>query len=479
MRLYNFTLIPLLLLLFIASCTFIQLSDDSILIKDVHIIDLENGIIDEPQSILIENGEISRIFRAGAIAYAANYEIEGKGGYIIPGLWDMHVHLRGGNALTSENERLLQLYILNGVTTVREAGGDISNEVIEWRKSTQDNTIIRPRIYTSGPKIDGKKATWAGSLEVETAEELHAAIDSLKNLGVDFIKLYDSTLSEQLYLEAIRVAKQNNMKITGHMPLTVMLDDAIEAGISGVEHLYYVMKGASSKEEEITEKIRRGELGFWSAIEQLYETFDEERAQKVFQKLAEHNVAVTPTLHIMDVLNNLHRIDHTKDAELEIIGPGIQETYAGRLKSAIRKTEQQHEFDYRLYELFKSMLKPMKNAGVQLLAGSDSGAFNSFVYPGSSLHAELAEMVSAGLTPLEALQSSVTAGSNFFEVQDYNGKIKEGFKADLVLLKDNPLENIENTRSIFAVVSNGILYDKDELEKIDENLRNYYRSDGQ
>lgn len=448
----------------ISSCSRIQLSEDSVLIKDVNIIDIETGTMDEPQSILIENGKISRVFRAGAIAYAAHREIDGKGGYVIPGLWDMHIHLRGGTQTIEENANLLKLYTLNGITSVREAGGDISEFVMQWRDSTLNNAMTGPQIYTSGPKIDGKNSTWAGSLEVESKLDVKNAIDSLKDMGVDFVKLYDSKISPDLYIEAIHLAKQNNMKVTGHMPLTVMLDDAIDAGISGIEHLYYVMKGASAKEREITEQVKQGKLNFWQAIEQLYLTFDENKAQKVYQKLADNNITVTPTLHIMDVLNNLHKTDHSNDTELNFIGKEIQETYAGRLNSAKRKSAKQHEFDYKLYELFKSMVKPMNDAGVKLLTGSDSGAFNTNVYPGSSLHAELQELVKSNLTPLEVLQNSILNGGAFFDVQDSIGKIKDGFKADLVVLKENPLDNIEHTRTILAVVSNGILYDLDDFD---------------
>src|SRR5690554_6154254 len=162
----RFKLLPVYFLAFLllsVSCQFTHLSDDSILVKNINIINLEDGSIPEPQSILIENGRISHIFRAGGIAYAAKHEIDATGKFAIPGLWDMHIHLRGGKDLIDENKNLLPLYIAHGITTVRDARGDITPEVLEWKSEIANNTLTGPSIFTSGPKIDGKNSTWPGS----------------------------------------------------------------------------------------------------------------------------------------------------------------------------------------------------------------------------------------------------------------------------------------------------------------------------
>ncbi len=462
----------LLLFLIFGGCKLVKLTPDAILIKDVSIIDIESGTTIPQQSILIENGRITNIFPSGAIAYAAHTEIEATGMYVIPGLWDMHVHLRGGSALADENKNLLPLYITNGVTTVREAGGDITPQILQWKQEISENTLVGPTIFTSGPKLDGKNSTWPGSLELQSKEDVTHALDSLVALGVEFIKIYDSTLSEEIYLEILRQAEARGLKTTGHLPMSVMLDDALDAGLDGIEHLYYVLKGASGKEQEITDLVRNGKLSFWGAVRELLDSYDEEKATKLFQKMALKKVAVTPTIYIDEVLSFLHEVDHSNDIELNYIGEEIQKTYARRLNTALKRTEASKRFEAELHHKFKSMIKPMFDAKVMLLTGSDNGAFNSYIYAGSSLHKELETFVESGLTPIEVLQSSIINGATFFGVQDSIGTIEIDKKGDLLILNANPLEDIKNTTTIEAVIHNGKSYSKKDLQQFFKKIAN-------
>ncbi len=462
----------LLLLLILNGCNLVRLSPDAILIKDVNIIDIELGTVTPKQSILIEYGKITNIFPSGAIAYAAPYEIEATGKYVMPGLWDMHIHLRGGKTLISENKNLLPLYITNGVTTVREAGGDITPNLLQWKQEISENTLVGPTIFTSGPKLDGKGSTWPGSIELQSKTDVSLALDSLVALGVDFIKVYDSTLSEEVYLEILHQAEARGLKTTGHIPMSVMLDDALDAGLDGVEHLYYVLKGASSKEQEITDLVRNGKLNFWGAVRELLNSYDEEKADKLFQKMALKKVSVTPTLYIDEVLSFLHEVDNSNDNELTYIGQEIQKTYARRLNAALKRSETSKKFEAELHHKFKSMIKPMFDAKVMLLTGSDNGAFNSYVYAGSSLHKELEKFVESGLTPTETLQSSIINGATFFGVQDSIGTIEIGKKGDLLILNANPLQDIKNTTSIETVVHNGKSYSQKDIQQLLKEIAN-------
>tara|TARA_R110002096_G_scaffold39845_6_gene108702 strand:+ start:12264 stop:13682 length:1419 start_codon:yes stop_codon:yes gene_type:complete len=462
----------LLLFLIFGGCKLVKLTPDAILIKDVSIIDIESGTTIPQQSILIENGRITNIFPSGAIAYAAHTEIEATGMYVIPGLWDMHVHLRGGSALADENKNLLPLYITNGVTTVREAGGDITPQILQWKQEISENTLVGPTIFTSGPKLDGKNSTWPGSLELQSKEDVTHALDSLVALGVEFIKIYDSTLSEEIYLEILRQAEARGLKTTGHLPMSVILDDALDAGLDGIEHLYYVLKGASGKEQEITDLVRNGKLSFWGAVRELLDSYDEEKATKLFQKMALKKVAVTPTIYIDEVLSFLHEVDHSNDIELNYIGEEIQKTYARRLNTALKRTEASKRFEAELHHKFKSIIKPMFDAKVMLLTGSDNGAFNSYIYAGSSLHKELEKFVESGLTPIEVLQSSIINGATFFGVQDSIGTIEIDKKGDLLILNANPLEDIKNTTTIEAVIHNGKSYSKKDLQQFFKKIAN-------
>ena len=434
------------------SCT--SQSPADIVIKNTNIIDVETGDIAEGQTIEIRDGKIVGIYSSGQDIVATD-AINASGKYVIPGLWDMHVHFRGGDSLIAENKDLLDLFIANGVTTVRDAGGDITPAIMKWKKEITSGELVGPQIYTSGPKLDGTDPSWAGSIELTSVDQVPAAFDSLESLNVDYVKLYDSTIPADVYLAAVSEAEQRGLPVTGHMPFTVDFNDAVEAGLDATEHMYYVLKGSSSQEAEITESVKNEEYGFWPALSEVVDTYDKEEAQKTYAQMAESGTGVVPTLHIGKVLAYLNEEDHSDDPYLKYIGDGIQKTYQGRLQAAKNQNEEATQRRHNLREQFLEMIPDIHNAGVPIYAGSDSGPYNSFVYPGKSLHKELQELVLAGLSPLEALQTSVVNGPEFFDVADQYGKVKQGYAADLLLLNSNPLDNIENTEDIHTVIVKG------------------------
>jgi len=162
----------------------------------------------------------------------------------------------------------------------------------------------------------------------------------------------------------------------------------------------------------------------------------------MFVLLKEHDVFVVPTLHIGETLSSLDNTDHSQDIGLNSIGPGIQKTYEGRIKSALNASDKEKVDRKALQSFFSQLTLNLSVNHVALLAGSDNGAFNSYIYPGSSLHEELVAMVKAGLSPLEALRTSIVNGPRFLRVQDQYGSISLGKNADLLLLEHNPLKTL-------------------------------------
>ena len=419
----------------------------------------ENGEqLDELQNVFLDGDTIALVeASSSASGAAATTVIDGTDKFLLLGLWDNHAHFRGGEKLISQNEKFLKLFVDHGITTVRDAGGDLTVQVQKWNEEINSNLRIGPTIYTSGPKIDGLNSRWDGSLEVANEADIKKALDSLQELDVDYVKMYDSTISGENYLETIRQASSRGMITSGHMPFTVMLDDAIEAGLDNVEHLYYILKGCSSQEKEITEQIKAGKLGFWGSMEQLIDTYDEDTAQATFKKLRDNNVFVTPTQHIGNILSYLDEVDHSNDAYLQNLSPEFLATYEGRNKSALNASPKAKANRKALQDFFQKLTKSLSEAGVSLLAGSDSGAYNSYTYPGPSLHGELSQMVNAGLTTQEALRTSYN-GARFLNKNGYS--FARGNTADLLLLKKSPLENIENTLDIDLVIKNGQIVQK-------------------
>lgn len=452
-----FIKLPLLISIFLLNVLGCSQKEEryDIRISQVSLID-ENGLLKKGlYDVYTQGDSISWITSYDqAILRGATTEINGTGKFLLLGLWDNHAHFRGSEALIPQNKKFLKKFIEYGITTVRDAGGDLTPQIQRWNTEIKAKSLVGPTIYTSGPKLDGPKARWAGSLEVATPQEIDKALDSLQNLGVNYVKLYDSTISGHNYLEIIKKAESRGMITSGHMPFTVQLDDAINAGLDNVEHLYYILKGCSSEEAAITEKIRAGEMGFWDSMSQLIKTYDEKTAQNTFKKLKDQQVFVTPTLHIGNILSYLEEVDHTQDPYLKELSQEFVATYEGRIKSAQNASSQARKDRKELQDFFLKLTKSLNDAGVQLLAGSDSGAYNSYTYPGPSLHGELEQMVKAGLSPSEALKTSYN-GATFLDIEGYG--FQEGNTANLLLLNSNPLDSIKNTRDINLVIKEGVI----------------------
>ncbi|MEL7004455.1 MAG: amidohydrolase family protein [Bacteroidota bacterium] len=405
----RFRLLAIFLIFLVASCAapeekqFVDL-----LITNAHVVDVREGSVLRDQTIALQDG---RILHVGDDSknYDSESKINAKGKYLIPGLWDMHVHFRGGQDLIQENKNLLPLFLANGITTVRDAGGDITNSVQIWSAEIKKGNLDGPRIFTSGPKLDGIDPTWAGSIELEKTEDVANALDSLESIGADYVKIYDSKISRDVYLEIIRQAEGRGMLTTGHMPFTVKLEEAIEAGLDATEHAYYVFKGASPKEDSLTNLAIQGwdsgkPVSFGRQLQLYYDSYDNLKAAELFSKMAETGTSILPTLYIGRVLSRLKEDKHIRDPELNYIGPEIRKTYLRRLNSALRAPDESTAFGQKLSEKFIDMIPLMHEAGVNILAGSDCGPYNTFIYPGFSLHSELQLLVEAGIPVKEVLR---------------------------------------------------------------------------
>lgn len=471
MRILNAVILSAFILLINACSTKSNIEVDT-LIANVNIIDVVNGEVIDNQNIGLRNDSIIFIIdNSELFNVEADTIYDKKGKYIIPGLWDMHVHFRGGTSLIEENKDLLALYTAYGISGVRDAGGDLTASVLSWRKSIRNGTLIGPDIFTSGPKLDGPNGTWAGSIPVVTDKDVIQALDTLEQIGSDYVKIYDSRISKDAYLSIIKEATKRGTTTSGHMPFTVMLEDAVEAGIGSIEHLYYILKGCSSEEAAVTQAVIEGKMGFWSSFERLMATYDEAIAQTTIQRLKDNGTFVVPTLHIGSILTLMKEQSHDNDEMLKYVGDGIIETYAGRVRGAMSASDATTDRNKRMRNMFRALVPKLVDAGVLLLAGSDGGASNSYVYPGISLHNELEEMVKTGLTPIEALRTATINGAKFMKTDHFTGSIAVGKTANLLILNVNPLSDIRNTKNIDMMISNGKTLTSDNLDSIKESIR--------
>lgn len=453
------------LTLLLAACAHRQPVPIDLMIEGATVIDLHDGRLLEHHNIAVRDQRIVAVVDGReATRFRATRTVEANGKYAIPGLWDMHVHFGGGDALIEENRDLLPLYVAHGVTTVRDAAGDLSPQVLQWREQVRKGELQGPTIYTSGPKIEGKGSVWPGDLEVANEAELRAAFDQLQAMRVDFVKITESALSPGLFKAALAEAERRGMKTSAHVPMSLMLDDVSAAGLDSIEHMGYALKAGSPHEREIAEASATGKLGYRDSLLKLADSFDRDTALAAYRKLAARGTAITPTLHGSRVTAYLDQDDHHDDDYLHYIGPGLKATYAWRVERAAKDDANAIAARHRLYEQGAALLPLLQQAGVTILAGTDAGFLNSYNYPGIGLHDELGEYVRYGLTSLQALQSATLRNAAFLGHDGDSADIAAGKVADIVLLDRNPLQEIGATRSIHAVVLKGDYLDHAALD---------------
>ncbi len=457
--------ILLLVLLLAVSCGKKPTAD--LMITSGSIIDVNTGKIETGKSILIQGDSILAVVDdVDTLQQYPVKRISAKGRYLLPGLWDMHVHFGGGDTLIDENKNLLPLYIAFGITTVRDAAADLSPSVLQWRREINENKLLGPTLFTSGPKLEGIKSVWIGDLEVGTVEEMRAAMDSLQQMKVDFIKITDNTLKPELYMESVREAKKRGLRISGHVPFALQLEEVSASGLSSVEHIGYFMKAGSTRDKEITAMAAAGKITYREALPLLAESFDYHTAFEVYRRIAQNGTAVIPTMNIGRTLAYLDTDHHENDGYLKYIGKGLQKTYEGRVIRAAGDDAKAIDNRHMQFEKSRTLLPLLQLAGVHIIAGTDAGYLNSFVYPGIALHEELQIFTASGLTPLQALQSAILEGPAYFGKSDQYGSLSPGRKADVLMLSENPLKDIKATQSIEAVVTHGKLFNRKALDSL-------------
>jgi imidazolonepropionase-like amidohydrolase len=305
---------------------------------------------------------------------------------------------------------------------------------------------------------------WHGTQEVGDRAQMLAALDRLQQWHADFVKLTDDKLAPDLFLAAVAEAHARGMRTSAHVPLGVTIDEASGAGLSSIEHIDYAYKAGSTQEAAIAQQVRAGTLTRAQAWAQLADTFDPATAKAAYARLAARGTAVTPTLHISRVIAYLDTETHEHDDYLKYIGPELQATYAWRVTRAAKDDAAAVRRRHEHYEGMAAVLPMLQQAGVLLLAGTDSGYLNSFNYPGIALHEELALFVGEGLTPLQALRAATINGARFLGHADSGGSLAAGKSADVVLLNANPLRDIAATRQIDTVILRGRVFSRAELD---------------
>ncbi|HXJ90939.1 MAG TPA: amidohydrolase family protein [Candidatus Binatia bacterium] len=442
-----------------AACLAQSSASSTLIIHDVTVIDGTGTPAKPHQTVIVEDGKIIAIHNSG-MGFAGKLpgkHVDGSRKFLIPGLWDMHVHMVFGDWFPRAKEITLPLFIANGITGVRDMGGELA-VLQQWRREISEGRLIGPRIIMSGPMLDGPEPRFPSSIAIKTPEDGRRAVDDLKQRGADFIKLQSLIPREAVFAIADK-AKRQGVSFVGHVPDAVRASEASNAGQKSFEHLIGIFEGSSPLEDEFIKGTK--------TEKQFLSTYDPKRAEALFALLAKNQTWQCPTLVWERGGNLIDETDFAADTRAKYV-PAFWKTVTWK-----RFTDQvEHDFNIddlatrkRFVEKELEVVKAMHNAGIPFLAGTDTPP-GVYIFPGFSLHEELQRFVAAGFTPMEALQTATLNPAKFFGMEDRLGTIEKGKLADLVLLNANPLDEIANTRKIEAVIVNGRYLPRAQLDKM-------------
>jgi imidazolonepropionase-like amidohydrolase len=450
-----------------------------LVITDATLIDGTGSSARSNVTVVVADDRIVQIGKDGETGNSsAETVVDAMGKFLIPGLWDMHVHWY--------EKDYLPLFIANGVTGVRIMWGEAVHH--GWRREIEQGTLVGPRLYIASRIVDGPKPFWPNSMAAGTEVEGRLAVKMAKVAEADFVKVY-SLLPREVYFAIADEAKKQAIPFEGHVPEAVSAMEASAAGQRSIEHLTGILAACSSREDEIMKTARESLAGILATNEpgSLFargresrslelETYSEAKATALFAEFKKNGTWQCPTLTVM---HNVRFIDDpalANDSRMK---------YMPRMFKAVWNPTNDFRFKDRTAEdvavgkkMFQKELQvvgEMKRAGVGILAGTDTQ--NPYCFPGFSLHDELGLLVQAGLTPMEALQAATINAARFMgatrpgatrtgQSEKELGTIEKGKLADMVLLDANPLEDIANTKKIWVVVFGGKFYSRASLDEM-------------
>ncbi len=441
-------------------------SSQSTVITNATVVDVASGRLLPGMNIVVTGNRIVRVDRT-RMAFPPNATmVDGAGAYVIPGLWDFHVH----SAYPFLDKQLMPLYIANGVTGVREMFGDV-RVIKATRAANADRSATVPRIVGAGHIVDGANPIWPTSVRLSDPARAAAIVDSLATAGANFIKVY-SLLTRDAFLAVARAAKARGIRFAGHVPEALSIREASAAGMWTMEHLNGVTTACSNAEPTLRAALDTS-IGSLAALQRAraevgelsITSFDMPKCKALFRELARNKSAQVPTLTVLRGITFMNDSTLRKDPRLRYMPRYLMATWDPATDPRFRsRTEADWERARRTYRLQLSLIAPMAAAGVPMLAGTD--VLNPYVIPGFSLHDELQLFVENGLSPLAALRAATLEPARQLAATDTMGTIAKGHVADLVLLNANPLADIRNTTKIRAVIANGRLYTRAALDSI-------------
>jgi cytosine/adenosine deaminase-related metal-dependent hydrolase len=443
----------------------VESSRQILAITNVTVIDATGTPARLDATVVIVGDRIAEIGISGEIRIPKRAQVvDGTSKFLIPGLWDMHVHL--------DYRDYLPLFIANGVTGVRVMWGQPEHQ--EWRKDIEAGRLLGPRMMIGSAIVDGPNPYWRGSISVANEAQARQAVAEAKRGGADFLKIYQF-LPRDLYFDIADESKKEGISFEGHLPITVSAEEGSRAGQKSFEHLVGVLPACSTRSEELfqaaqadfAEMTATHSKGKFEGLhdtrleQAMLDSYSAEKAAALSAVLKTNGTWQCPTLTLLHMFGYGDDPAFLNDPRLKYMPPRKRTSWdPAHLEGA--RTPEDFAYSRREFQKYLEVVGTMQKSGVGILAGTDSQ--NPYTFYGFSLHDELGFLVQAGLSPMEALQSATLNPARFFGKEKELGTVEKGKLADLILLDANPLDVIGNTKKIAAVVYGGKLYPRASLD---------------
>lgn len=428
------------------------------------ILDVIDGSLVPEQTVLVRRDRILAVGPANTLVPPSSAAVvDARGKYLIPGLWDMHVH--------TTDPSYFAFFVANGVTGIRDMGGGAptttdgcesirADRLLAWRSRIEAGDLVGPRIVLSGPAASGSGAPT--SLPVRTANEAKAAVQSVRALGVDFVKVYEG-IPLDAYLTLAAAAREAGLPLAGHVPAgTVGLLDAFRAGHRSVEHIRDALLLCFTDDPQ--ELARFFADDGWSPDDVAWGRSTFAQCPAVIDALRKHDVWLTPTLVVERAKVAVDEASFVDDPRRARLPLSVRDAFAAYVRAKREQPPAERASERLWWRTQQQLVRRMSGGGAKILAGTDAACQGGL--PGFSLHSELALLVEAGLSPLAALQSATLNPARYFAAEESSRLVAPAARADLLLLDANPLEDIANTRRIHALVLGGKLLLRADLDRL-------------
>lgn len=427
-------------------------------IPGVTIVDVEKGKILPSQTVIVVGDRIDQIGTQGETPIPRSAKIiDARGLYLMPGLVDAHVHYL--DAPVSG-----RLMIANGILLVRDMG--MPNEyILSLRDQLSRGETLGPEMVATGSILDGDPPIIPSiSQGLKTPEEGRAAVREQAKAGVDMIKVY-SKLDEEVFLAIVDEAHKLEIKVVGHVPEKIYIEDAAAAGLRSSEHLFGFEKVIAKLLGEKVNLTYSG-LGTDAAFFARLSEVDPQALLEVYQRLRTSGLTVCPTVVVFKTGTNISAIKAGDFPSSEYISPVMQATWKSQLSS-------QNDIPEFIWENWMQMVIGLNNAGVPLMIGTDLSVPG--ILPGYSVHEEMAIWQEAGIPAADILRSATIVPVEFMGLEDRLGSIREGKAASMILVRGNPLEDIRNAQQIESVFLRGTYFSRQDLDRLLEEARDLAR----